>query len=135
MERVREYLRHANECLAIAARAINPEVRSDLEALAKKWRQLATERERYLRSFVRQRRALARTEARTEYRAARAARLCIVQLVNHESAKATPLSVSSPSLVLKIVGVQQSSVNGSNGVGHLSPFRQRPTTTTEADHH
>lgn len=50
MEQVKDFLKQASECLAMAAKASNPQVKSDLEALAKKWQQLAAEREKFLES-------------------------------------------------------------------------------------
>ena len=50
MKRVAEFLRHAEECLSIAARASNAKIRSELEELAHGWIQLAGEREKFLRS-------------------------------------------------------------------------------------
>jgi hypothetical protein len=50
MEQVEDFLKQASECLAMAAKASNSQVKSDLEALAKKWQQLAAEREKFLES-------------------------------------------------------------------------------------
>lgn len=50
MEPVRDLLRHASECLAMAIRTSNPKRKAQLELLAKKWRQLAAEREKFLKA-------------------------------------------------------------------------------------
>ena len=50
MEQVRDFLRHASECLAMAIRTEDPNRKAQLEALAKKWRQLAAEREKFLKA-------------------------------------------------------------------------------------
>jgi hypothetical protein len=50
MEQVREFLRHASECLAMATKANNPRIKADLEALAKKWQDLADQRQKFLQS-------------------------------------------------------------------------------------
>lgn len=50
MEQVRDLLRHAGECLAMAIKTRNPKTKARLESLAKKWQQLAAEREKFLKS-------------------------------------------------------------------------------------
>jgi len=53
MELVREFLKHASECLTMAGKASDPRIRWELEVLAAKWQQLAAEREKYLDSTTR----------------------------------------------------------------------------------
>ncbi len=50
MQRVREYLHHAETCRTVAAKARDPSRREELLDLAVKWTFLAGERERLLKS-------------------------------------------------------------------------------------
>jgi hypothetical protein len=50
MQRLREYLEHAETCRAMAAKASDPERKRELLDLAAKWAFLAEERERLLES-------------------------------------------------------------------------------------
>ena len=44
MKTVEEYLRHADECDALAKTAISPEQREQIEGMAATWRMLADQR-------------------------------------------------------------------------------------------
>jgi hypothetical protein len=46
MKTVEEYLRHAEECDALAKTAISPEQRAQIEAMATTWRMLAEQRKK-----------------------------------------------------------------------------------------
>ena len=50
MDQVGEFLKHASECLAMAAKAKSPQIKSQLKALASSWQQLAAEREKFLKA-------------------------------------------------------------------------------------
>ena len=49
MEQVAEFLKNASECRAMAARASNTAIRTELEELASQWAALASERETFLK--------------------------------------------------------------------------------------
>ena len=49
MQKVAEFLAHANECLSIAARVSDEKTRDQLTELAQKWTHLAVEREKFLK--------------------------------------------------------------------------------------
>jgi hypothetical protein len=50
MKEVAEFLKHSQECRAMAAKASNGILRSDLEELARQWAKLASEREKFLKA-------------------------------------------------------------------------------------
>jgi hypothetical protein len=50
MQRVKEYLAHAETCRSLAAKATDPERKGELLDLAARWALLADERERLLES-------------------------------------------------------------------------------------
>jgi hypothetical protein len=50
MNQLAEFLKHAHECLAMAAKTRNADDRAQLETLARHWKLLAAERESFLRA-------------------------------------------------------------------------------------
>ncbi len=52
MEMVRDYLRHADECEALARKAISTDQRQMILEMAQTWRLLAKQREKKLRKLV-----------------------------------------------------------------------------------
>jgi hypothetical protein len=50
MDEVAEFLKHADECLVMAAKTRNPGERAQLENLARHWKLLASERASLLQS-------------------------------------------------------------------------------------
>jgi hypothetical protein len=50
MQKIAEFINHANECLTLAAGASDEKMRDQLTDLAQKWMDLAAEREKFLKS-------------------------------------------------------------------------------------